>query len=75
MSTFHEGASEQNVYRLVVACFVLSGFAALLYQAAWLKTLSLYLRHLTFSSSDGACSLYGRDLQSVERSQHGLPPE
>ncbi len=35
------GRSPSQVLTAVAACFLLSGFAALLYQAAWLKTLGI----------------------------------
>ena len=36
-----EDAQSENMFLAVATCFLLSGFAALLYQAAWMKNLSI----------------------------------
>ena len=47
-------------FALLLACFFLSGFAALLYQTVWTRELALRLRHLGARGRGRARRLHGR---------------
>ena len=54
-----ESRKERLLLAALAACFFLSGFAALLYQAAWLKKLGVVFGTSHIGRGHGAGGLYG----------------